>query len=206
MFDDGPDDARFPCPVAVLDHQGIQAILRVHRLLHMPVGRQLAHAADAPVHGGPLTHQPVEVHRLVRTVKAADADMDHADRYQVSVVRWQRHYAAPEGQCSGVERAGRDKTGHCQSSLLSRSESCGDISPDPRVTRRVGTCTVSGVPPGSRMRCTRISAARVPMAGGSCAITLMPGSRSSPSGTSSKPTGPPCRAAPTAPSPIPAAM
>ena len=39
-----------------------------------------ADAADSPVVGQPGVHQSVEIHRLMRTVKAADAEMDDARR------------------------------------------------------------------------------------------------------------------------------
>ena len=49
VLHDGPDDPRLVGPVTVLDHQRVQAVLRLEDLLHPPVGSQDPDPADAPV-------------------------------------------------------------------------------------------------------------------------------------------------------------
>jgi hypothetical protein len=76
----------------MLDHQCVQAILSLQRLLHAAVLRQHTNPTDPPVQRLPVVHQAVQVHRLVRSVEATDPDVNDANRHLVSVVSrdWNR--------------------------------------------------------------------------------------------------------------------
>ena len=76
--DDRADDPRLPAAVRGLQHQRVEAVLGLHRLLHLSVERHHADAADPPVQRLALVHQLVEVHRLVGAVEAADTEVHDA--------------------------------------------------------------------------------------------------------------------------------
>ena len=72
--------------VGVFDDQGVEPVLRGHHVGHLAVAGQHADSADGPVLGGPAVEQAVDVHRLVRPVEPADAEMHDADTDLASVV------------------------------------------------------------------------------------------------------------------------
>ena len=86
VLDDRADDARFVGAVAVLEHQRVEAVLRVEHLLHAAVARHHPDAADGPVERLALLHEAVVVHGLVRAVEAADAEVDDAHREGAAVI------------------------------------------------------------------------------------------------------------------------
>ncbi len=104
VLHDRPDDPRFPGPVAVLEDQGVEAVLCVQDLLHPLVRWHDPDAADAPVVRGALVHQAVVVHGLVRAMEAAHSDVDHTRRDQAAIVGRHRYMVAPVLQRPGVER------------------------------------------------------------------------------------------------------
>ena len=87
VLHDGPDHARLVRPVAVFEHERVKAVLSVQGLLHAPVRRHHPDPADAPVQRCAVVHQAIVVHRLVRTVEAAYAEMDNAWLDAVTVVQ-----------------------------------------------------------------------------------------------------------------------
>jgi hypothetical protein len=91
VLGDRADHPRLVGAVGVLDHQRVEAVLRVERLLHAPVGRHHADAADAPVERFAVVHQAVVVGRLMRPVEAADAEVHDAGGDARAVVRRPRH-------------------------------------------------------------------------------------------------------------------
>jgi hypothetical protein len=86
VLGDRADHPRLVGPVAALDHQRVEAVLRVERLLHAPVGRHHPDPADAPVQRLALVHEAIEVHRLVRAVEAAHAEVHDAGADAAAVV------------------------------------------------------------------------------------------------------------------------
>ena len=71
--------------VGSLQHEGVQAVLRIERLLHGAVRGQRPDAADRPAGAPPCVQQPVHVHRLVGAMEPADAEV---------------HDAASRGRCA----------------------------------------------------------------------------------------------------------
>ncbi len=71
----------------MLGDQRVEAVLAVQGIAHARIDRQQSDTADAPVERLALVHQAVEIHRLVRPMKSADAEMDDADRDAAAVVR-----------------------------------------------------------------------------------------------------------------------
>ena len=86
VVDDRADHPGVAAAVGILQQQRVQPVLGGHHVGHLAVGRHDADAADAPVLGEPHLQQAVDVHRLVRTVKAADSEMHYADADFVAVV------------------------------------------------------------------------------------------------------------------------
>ena len=86
VVDDGADDVSVVLAVRVLHDQRVQAVLRLERVAHAHVARHHADAADAPVHRQPGVHQTVHVHRLMRAVETAGAEVDDAHRDLGAVV------------------------------------------------------------------------------------------------------------------------
>jgi hypothetical protein len=104
---DRADDARLVGAVAVLEHQRVQAVLGVEDLLHPPVERHDADAADRPVERFTLVHQTVVVHRLVRAVEPADTDVHDADGEAAAVIARRRHALRPRHQRACAQRRHR---------------------------------------------------------------------------------------------------
>ena len=88
VVDDRADHPGVAAAVGVLQQQRVQPVLGGQHVGHLAVGRHDADTADAPVVGEPLLQQAVDVHRLMRAVKAADAEMHYADADLVTVVAW----------------------------------------------------------------------------------------------------------------------
>ena len=86
VVDDRADHPGVAGAVGVLEQQGVQAVLRGHHVGHLAVGGHDADPADAPVFGEAHLQEAVDVHRLVRAVEAADAEMHYADADLVAVV------------------------------------------------------------------------------------------------------------------------
>ena len=73
-------------PSGFISDQRVEAVLGGHDVGHLAVAGQHADAADAPLLGLARLEQPVDVHRLVRAVEAADAEMHYADADLAAVV------------------------------------------------------------------------------------------------------------------------
>lgn len=73
-------------PVGVLEHQGVQPVLRVEHRGDPPVVRQDTDADDGPVVGQTRLHEAVDIHRLVGAVEAADTEVDDATGHTPPVV------------------------------------------------------------------------------------------------------------------------
>ena len=87
VVDDRPDDARVAAAVGVFEDQRVETVLGVQHVVHPAVDGQHADAADAPLVGAsPVVQQPVDVHRLMRTVESADPEMHDADADFIAVV------------------------------------------------------------------------------------------------------------------------
>src|ERR1019366_6169248 len=82
------------------------------RLFHPPVHGQHPDAADAPAQSLALVHEAVVVHRLVRTVETAHADVDDTRRDEVTIVGRRRQPVAPVRQRPRAERLRWDRIGH----------------------------------------------------------------------------------------------
>ncbi|GJO03294.1 hypothetical protein NJB18091_39550 [Mycobacterium marinum] len=61
-------------------------VLAAQRIAHPLITRQYADTADAPVACEPGVEQPVKIHRLVRAVEAANAEMRNADADLAAVI------------------------------------------------------------------------------------------------------------------------
>ena len=89
VLDDRADRPRVPRAVGVLDDQRVAAVLLAQDVAHLRVGLHHADPADAPVERLALVHEAVVVHRHVRAVEAADAEVHHPGRHVVArVVRY----------------------------------------------------------------------------------------------------------------------
>src|SRR5262249_13043722 len=100
---DRPDHPRLERPVGMLDDERVQVILRGQDVVHPPVLGQHADADDAPVEGLAVVHQPVEVHRLVRTVEAADAEVHDPGTDRRTAVARYGDVVAQGTHCRGRE-------------------------------------------------------------------------------------------------------
>src|SRR6195952_5214645 len=72
--------------VGVFQHQAVKLILGVHDVGHLAVRRQDADTADSPVLCGARVQEPVDVHRLMSSVEAANSEMHYADFDLVPVI------------------------------------------------------------------------------------------------------------------------
>jgi hypothetical protein len=63
----------------LLQQQRVPAVLGGHHLGHPAVGGHHPDTADTPVAGQAHLQQPVDIHRLVCAVKAADTEMHDPD-------------------------------------------------------------------------------------------------------------------------------
>lgn len=86
--DDRTDHPCLIVAVRVLGDEGVEPVLGFERVAHPLIGRHHPDAADAPVQRQSLIHQLVNVHRLVRAMKAAGAEMNDADAQLRPVVGW----------------------------------------------------------------------------------------------------------------------
>jgi hypothetical protein len=80
------------------DNQGVETVLSSQCVAHPDVGRLQADTADAPVQRRAAVHQRVEVHRLVRAVEIADADVHDSGADVASVVTRNGHGGVQPGQ------------------------------------------------------------------------------------------------------------
>ena len=102
------DDTGLERAVRMAHHQGEQAVLGAHDVAHGGVLLEHADAADAPVQPLAALHQPVEVHRDVRAVEVAEAEVDDPDACRLPVVG--RHGCRQGGQGSGRESGHRGRS------------------------------------------------------------------------------------------------
>ena len=86
VLDQRADRPRVPRAVGVLDDQRVAAVLLAQDVAHLRVGLHHADPADAPVERLALVHEAVVVHRHVRAMEAADAEVHHPGRHVVARV------------------------------------------------------------------------------------------------------------------------
>ena len=98
VVDDRADHLRLAPAVGVLEHEGVEVVLRLGDLGHPLVGLEDADPADAPVQGLAPAHELVDVHRLVRPVEPAHPEVHDADRHRAAVVGRTRDIRGQIGQ------------------------------------------------------------------------------------------------------------
>ena len=115
VVDDGSDDADLLGAVEMALEQRVQAILGPQHVAHSLLGRHHPDAADAPILGLARSHQSVEVHGFVSTVKASDAEVHDSGGDGRAVV------GTEVGQASGrgAHRIVGQRLGHGRSSVSS---------------------------------------------------------------------------------------
>ncbi len=121
VLDDRADHSRLQEAVGVLHDERVQAVLRRQGVPHASVRWKDAHAADAPVQGQAGIQQPIRVHRLVRPVETAHADVHHAGADLATVVGGDRHGPCDRPQgcfLQGADRQGRMQGGAAHVSTL----------------------------------------------------------------------------------------